>query len=259
MKKCKNDACELMITDKRTYCSFTCRNIYVNKHLRDYKKNGNALSVKTRENYEKAPKKCLNKECNKIIPYKKRVNNYCDSSCQARQTNLGRKLSNLTKIKIRKKYYERNSNLNSNINCKFCGEKIPKNIRKLYCSDYCRINFLRKNSSAYNQYKADAKFNFNLADYPNEFDFKLIEQYGWYKAKNNGNNLGGVSRDHILSINEGFKKNIDPKIISHPANCQLMRHCDNISKNKKSNITIEDLLKKIQDWEEKYPTNKNYE
>jgi hypothetical protein len=65
-------------------------------------------------------------------------------------------------------------------------------------------------------------------------DGSLIEKYGWYKAKNNGNNLGGVSRDHMLSVSEGYKLSIDPYFLSHPANCKLMVHSENISKNKKS-------------------------
>ena len=64
--------------------------------------------------------------------------------------------------------------------------------------------------------------------------------------------MGGVSRDHIYSVNEGFKNKVDPKIISHPANCRLMVHSENISKNKKSDITIEELLIKIDNWNKKY-------
>ncbi len=36
MKKCKNIECEKLIDDKRMYCSLKCRNIYVNKNLRNY-------------------------------------------------------------------------------------------------------------------------------------------------------------------------------------------------------------------------------
>jgi hypothetical protein len=59
---------------------------------------------------------------------------------------------------------------------------------------------------------------------------------------NKNNNLGGVSRDHMFSVREGFEMGIDTKIISHPANCRLMVHTENISKNKKSILTIEELL-----------------
>lgn len=84
------------------------------------------------------------------------------------------------------------------------------------------------------------------------FDFSIIEKYGWYSPSNKRNNLGGVSRDHIYSVMEGFKNNIDSKILSHPANCQLMIHNDNISKGNKSSITLEELLEKIKEWDKKY-------
>ena len=88
--------------------------------------------------------------------------------------------------------------------------------------------------------------------YPNEFDFSLIEKNGWYKAKNHGDNLNGVSRDHMYSIMEGFRNNIDPDIISHPANCKLLLHNDNVSKSDNCSITIDELKKRINEWENKY-------
>ena len=93
--------------------------------------------------------------------------------------------------------------------------------------------------------------------YPEEFDFNLIEQYGWYKAKNRGNNPNGVSRDHIYSIEEGYKNLIDPYIISHPANCMLIQQRKNASKHIKSNISIERLIEKIKQWNEKYGVYEN--
>lgn len=104
----------------------------------------------------------------------------------------------------------------------------------------------------YQKYRLDTNFKFNLSDYPNEFDFSLIERYGWYSPTNKNNNLGGVSRDHMFSVREGFEMGINPEIISHPANCRLMIHTDNISKNKKSIITIEELLDRIKKFEYKY-------
>lgn len=98
----------------------------------------------------------------------------------------------------------------------------------------------------------DCRFNFNLSDFKEEFDFSLIKKYGWYKPKNRGDNLGGVSRDHMISIVEGFEKKISPKIISHPANCKLMVHNDNIRKYKNSSITIDELLERIDKWNKKY-------
>jgi hypothetical protein len=85
-----------------------------------------------------------------------------------------------------------------------------------------------------------------------EFDFYLVEKHGWYSPTNKKNNLSGVSRDHILSVKDGFDNGIPPHIISHPANCRLMIHTENISKNCSSDITYEELLEKIKKWDEKY-------
>ena len=91
-----------------------------------------------------------------------------------------------------------------------------------------------------------------MFDFPNEFDIVLVEQHGWYKATNRGNNLTGVSRDHIVSVRYGFDNGIDPSIISHPANCQLLQHGTNVSKGKKCDLTIEELFVKISNWNDKY-------
>lgn len=89
------------------------------------------------------------------------------------------------------------------------------------------------------------QFKFNVYDFPTYFDISLIEKFGWYKASNRGNNLNGISRDHLLSIADGFKNKIDPFFMSHPANCCLMQHKENAKKNKRSSITFEELASKI--------------
>ena len=262
MKNCKN--CDKEIKEKNTYCSLTCRNVYVNKNLRDYSKNSDSVKKTSKEKYLQNPKKC--KKCDFTMDYEDRLKLYCSDECRntsINQTNRrglkykmseqGRKniiKSNLNRIETNEEYINYNKNPSKCCNC----DNILsfKNRNNIYCCVECRRTYTRNLMTEYNQYKQDSKFNFNLSDFPSEFEFHLIEKYGWYKPKNKGNNLGGVSRDHIYSVNEGFKNNIDPKVISHPANCRLMIHSDNISKNKKSDITIEELLKKIEFWDKKY-------
>lgn len=115
--------------------------------------------------------------------------------------------------------------------------------------DYSEV---RKNRSALENYRADCSFKFNLSDYPDEFDFTLIESYGWYKPKNRGDNLTGVSRDHIVSVKYGFDNQLPAEHLSHPANCVLMKHGANVSKGKKIGMSYEDLLKRIEAWDKKY-------
>jgi len=102
------------------------------------------------------------------------------------------------------------------------------------------------------RYRQQCRFRFNVYDYSDKFDLLLIEQYGWYKAKNRGDNPNGVSRDHMYSVKEGFTNNVNPYIISHPANCILMRHCDNNRKNTNCSITLNELIDKINKWDKCY-------
>lgn len=248
MKNCKNNECDNQIDDKKTYCSLRCRNVFVNKNIRDYNQNSNGLSKQKK--YEDNKKRCSNPNCNKELPYSKRKNQFCSKSCSVSIINTkrvctwGEKISNGVK-----KHIDENITLKVK-NCKSCGKIISG--RSKYCNEECRKNFKRINTTEFQKYKLDSAFKFNLADYPNEFDFSLIEQFGWYKPKNKGDNLNGVSRDHKISVVYGYNNNIDTKIISHPANCQLMKHTENISKHKKNSITIEELLILIQNWETKY-------
>ena len=115
--------------------------------------------------------------------------------------------------------------------------------------DYSKF---RQNRSALANYRADCAFKFNLKDYPNEFDFTLVESYGWYKPKNRGDNLSGVSRDHAVSVRYGFDHNLPAEHLAHPANCILMQHGDNVSKYMKNSMSYEDLLLRINAWDKKY-------
>lgn len=105
-------------------------------------------------------------------------------------------------------------------------------------------------------YRQSCRFKFSLNSYSNEFDFKLIQEYGWYKPSNRGNNLDGISRDHMYSVSDGFNSKVDPLIIAHPANCRLIRHIQNLSKNHRSCITLEELKTRIINWNKKYDKEK---
>lgn len=120
---------------------------------------------------------------------------------------------------------------------------------KLKPNDYSE---LRSSRSPLVNYRADCAFKFNLSDYPDEFDFSLIESHGWYKPKNRGDNLNGVSRDHAVSVRYGFDHNIPSKHLAHPANCILMRHGENVSKYSKNSMSYEELLNRIDSWDKKY-------
>ena len=255
MKKCKNTECDNEIVNKNNYCSLKCRNIYVNKNLRDYNKNKAGLSKE--KEYYLNPKNCI--VCNSILNYKQRENKYCGHSCANTETNKKRIVSDKTKLKMSN---SRNRQIKveelKKIKCIGCDEiLIISKTKKKFCSDKCKKDFNRKNMSEFQKYKRDCLFNFNLSDYENEFDFDLIKKCGWYKPKNRGNNLEGVSRDHMYSIRDGFDNKVEQFLIAHPANCKLILQRENSSKYKKSSITLDELKNKIKEWNKKYKLRKH--
>lgn len=225
--------------ERKHYCSLKCNN----------------------ENKETEPKHCLN--CSiEFIP-NKRNGKFCSRSCNAKYNNKNRRgiKHNISKegiIALRKsinnalgydlsesssKYYQLPNH------CKECGKVLTYNKRKhVFCNIGCKRTYERKNMSEYQKYYKKCQFDFNLSDYPNNFDFSLIERYGWYQAKNHGNNLNGISRDHMISIKHGYENNISSEIIKHPANCQLIIHNENVRKHKNCSITLKELLDKINTW-----------
>lgn len=148
-------------------------------------------------------------------------------------------------------------------NCKKCGIPISRKTKSCLCKRCAaknRYSYRYTNVTdvgelkriSYLDYRRSCKFKFSIRKYSKEFDIDLIRKFGWYSAKNHGNNLNGVTRDHMYSVMDGFKNNIDPSIISHPANCKLMIHPENSSKHDKSSITLEELKERIKIWDEKY-------
>lgn len=117
-----------------------------------------------------------------------------------------------------------------------------------FCSNKCWQDNNKLIMDDWHRYRLDCAFKFNVFDYPNYYDLTMIEKFGWYSAANRGNNLSGVSRDHMYSIKDGFRNNVDPSIIAHPANCCLMLHKDNNEKKTKSSITLEELILKIKNF-----------
>lgn len=163
--------------------------------------------------------------------------------------------------------------------CKWCQNEFETNTKSSQqcCSKQCSIKyrqfktfnkFIEKLNAAqsdyerikleFRRYRVQASFTFSLKNFPDEFDFSLIEKYGMYKAKNRGDNPDGISRDHMYSVKDGFLNKVDPKIIAHPANCCLIQQRQNASKCSKSSITLEELMNRIEIWNKKYGTIYNY-
>ena len=201
--------------------------------------------------------KCICCQKNEAIKYSKcSSGKFCSRKCAYSYSTKAKRKEINKKVSI-KLIGNHNSNRKHKplikIKCKYC-KKIfeTKYENQKYCSHKCHDNYRRTSNSEYINYKAKCQFKFGLSNYSDEFDFTLIEKYGMYKAKNRGNNLNGVSRDHIISIKYGFKNNIPTEMIAHPANCQLLKQSENASKYKKCGMTINELKNKINKWNKKY-------
>lgn len=106
----------------------------------------------------------------------------------------------------------------------------------------------QKNKTDYEKYRAEASFNFSSKLYPYVKNAELLKQYEWYNK--NYPKVNGITRDHRISIQYGYEHNIDPYLISHPANCEFMLRNDNSSKCDKCSITVEQLIEEVEWWNE---------
>jgi hypothetical protein len=166
---------------------------------------------------------------------------FCNSSCAAMFNNKGRLVTEKQKQKVREKLIKpKKEKIKEPKSCRFCNENEITEKHKLICNG-CKIKF-------YKFYKPLCVFDFNIKDFGDKFDLTLVNEYGWYSPKNKGNNLNGVSKDHMYSVRDGFINNIDPEIIRHPANCRLLLHSENNKKNYNSSITINELKERIKNW-----------
>ena len=190
-------------------------------------------------------------QCNKFfLDYIRSDRKFCSSSCAAAHTNSNRIVSDETKSKIRKSLIDKNLKRTKTKRvpekitrkCKFCLEFKIDRKKKCICDD-CREKY-------YKAYRPSCEFNFDIDLYRSEFDFSLVKKYGWYSPSNKGNNLNGVSKDHMYSVRDGFVNGVDYNLIKHPANCRLMKHTDNSSKHSSSVITLQELKDRVSLWEQ---------
>ena len=201
---------------------------------------------------------CTDKEFERGC-YKKTCSDLCAKRITAKKS--GEEKNKKISSTLRKKFSSSREDYDENLGlyvrkCQICGKEFrTKKHAQRFCSCKCAAKYRNKNrienKTEIELYKRQCQFVFALNEFPNEFNFALINENGWYKAKNHGNNLGGITRDHMFSIKEGFRKQIDPYYISHPANCELMRQADNASKHSKCSINEKELMERITEWEKR--------
>lgn len=149
--------------------------------------------------------------------------------------------------------------------CPVC-KNIHRRARTKFCSNICKSKYdeIRKIEkvrlrSIQIQYKNEitnyrwrCTFRFDITNYPDKFDLSLIDKYGWYTSHGDNRNVSGISRDHMVSVKYGYEHDIDPNVLSHPANCKLMTHSKNSSKSSDNLMNIGELLTKIKLWDSEY-------
>ena len=218
--------------------------------------------IKESSKKEEITKTCICEKCGKQFEQThvqsqwssgKGIRRFCSSKCAHSRVKTDE-----TKQKIYESVVKYYISLGDTVNCRdkvcsVCGKSFHS--KSNFCSRSCsmknRCGNVNRMSLKY--YRLECSFTFALNDYPNEFDFKLIEQHGWYSPVNSSKpNLHGVSKDHMVSVKWGWEHKIDPKIISHPANCKLILQSENSSSCDECSITYEELLERIEVWNKKY-------
>ena len=215
------------------------------------------------ENWISEQHKC--EKCGKVMTEYFGSGRFCSRACANTRNH-----SIETKEKIKKSFEEKNKELLNKYyknpkRCVICGNIINYECsRRKTCSKKCK--YLLKypqeyNKSVYKLYRKQCHFTFKLYDYYDELDLDLINIYGMYKIYSSSNrlnnNINGVSRDHMYSILDGFVNKVDPYLISHPANCKIIKQIDNASKHSNSSITLDELMERVEKFNIKYGYYKN--
>lgn len=256
------------------FCSLNCSTKYTGSVLRT---NSQPRAQQLRHSYMENPNHC--KVCQIVIDFGKRKQPFCSRSCAAKYNNQFKsppsqssiEKMKLTLLKTREQEYLLNPKYCQGCNAtltyslrrrKFCNKTCAKmkpqrqnnlkpRIKRCVCAKTGEVFYSpvwRKYSSSaiYEDlilYRQACNFNFTITHkFP---DYDLLLEHGWYHPTQNPH---GISRDHKFSVTEGFKLGIDPSIISHPANCQLMLHRDNQRKHKHSSINLQELIVMIEHW-----------
>lgn len=216
------------------------------------------------ENYNLNPSRC--KRCDVKLDYDHRHNSFCTHSCAALFNNENR--TNEVKQKCIQTWRKKLVILNRDIPggrpynkawgkphikkypvnriCKSCGnEFVALHHKHIYCKPSC-------NNSKHGKacYRFSCRFNLSPAKFPELFNSLLIREYGWYNPTNKPGptNLTGVCWDHLFRVEDGYKLDINPYIMQHPANAELVPW--KVNKNRKSSlITLNQLHERIQKWE----------
>lgn len=102
-----------------------------------------------------------------------------------------------------------------------------------------------KNMESKKKYKMECDFHMDFNLHSLLANFTDVDVKKWYNKKC-GKRREHSSRDHMISKENGYWLNIDTYLMSHPANCLLMKQGDNSSKNDNCSITLNELIKRVE-------------
>jgi hypothetical protein len=240
--ECKKETSHLGIQThyKRSHGSIQEKSIWDNTNLANNKNKNLRI-----DNYYSQPNLC--KQCKIIIPYEKKNNIFCSSSCACSYSNNERYKSGWTMPVVSRDAIRNKLSKKEKIvfpftkityfKCRFCSTTFISDKRKFVCNNCQHLKY----KNGVTKYS----FKFNVFDFPDLFDLDLLKKVGWcsFGGKRGGEkNLNGLSRDHKVSVHEAKKNNYDPYFISHPCNCQLIPMSENNKKKTRSSITYNELV-----------------
>lgn len=258
---CQNCDQTLDFTNKTAsrFCSKSCQ----------YQKVGKIHRERAKARRDSAPlklcKQCQNPIMSRTAPL------FCNRSCSATYHNASRgpmsqeqriKISNTMREKVIIDITEGFKNVSPKLMKRFIvGPYTPiyRNICKKTGLVFYAPTYKKYHPSVITDrqhYAYLCQFKFSISQFPLWFDGTIIKEHGWYStpgSRKGLTNTNGVSRDHRLSIQDGWESLILPSVICHPANCLLTLHKNNQRKKCNSSITLDELMVDIKKFEQLYP------
>lgn len=149
---------------------------------------------------------------------------------------------NLSPSQIAEKYQIKHSDFGMFI--KKCLKLQLKNVKSAVKNTKVQLGNAKTDEKSI--YYDECSFRLTQAELTLVPGFALLKSIGVYHSTKNPN---GAVRDHILSRHDAWLNKYDPAHIRHPANCRFITNLENIKKSSSSDITYEELLNRIADWD----------
>jgi hypothetical protein len=244
-------------------------------------------TINKSELYNSNPKFC--EKCKNQLTYEHRENRFCSYKCANSRPPRNAERKKEVGLKIQKTMLSNNNSkittieeqnrINDIRNRKNRKKELTKLLelykypftflKQITCKKCKKLKYISHKATSYYCHKCrtetkplywlDCRFKISFQEFPELYDFNLFNKYGWYQPTSATNpNVTGVTWDHLYRIADGFKNNIPPEIIKHPANAEMVPFKENHKRSNKSTITLEELYNRISQWESEDRNLKRY-